>query len=156
MSNSWALRGIKAILRNKRVNKPRLKDRSWQLKLRQKNRYITALENRTERLESEIEAYRRLCRGLGHQMGRNQLNAEIFDLLVNGDFTENTTGAVGSRLSDQEKNYILDGLKEVIEILQPIASAPKTSPIFGGYTPPSDTGQQERLFLFSPDENWKP
>lgn len=64
MSNSWALRGIKAILRDKRSNKPRLKDRSWKLKLRQKNRYITALENKNERLELEVKNLRAARAGL--------------------------------------------------------------------------------------------
>lgn len=85
MSNSWALRGIKAILRNKKLHKPRLKDRSWQLKLRQKNRYITALENRTERLESEVEGLRRSLRAIssGHRTGKSQLTADLFEAIAN-------------------------------------------------------------------------
>lgn len=53
MSNLWAMRGIQKMLMDKRLNKPRLKNRSYQLKSRSWMRQLTAKENRIERLESE-------------------------------------------------------------------------------------------------------
>lgn len=147
MSNAWALRGIKAILRNKRVNKPRLKDRSWQLKLRQKNRYITALENKNERLESEIDALRRSCRTLGHQIGRNQLNAEIFDLLVNGNFTGSTSCAHEPSQSGRECEQIICALKEAA------LNMPKLSPYPPAQMPFKFDGQQGRIVLTEKGKN---
>ena len=53
MSNLWAMRGIKKMLMDKRLNKPRLKHRSYQLKSRSWMRQLTAKGNRIEHLEAE-------------------------------------------------------------------------------------------------------
>ncbi len=65
MSNSWAIRGLKRILLDKKLNKPRNKNRSYQLKSRSWMRRITAADNKSERLEFE----------------RNELKAGIEDIL---------------------------------------------------------------------------
>ena len=53
MSNAWPLRGIKKILLDKRLSKPRLKNRSYQLKVRSWMRRLSAADNRIETLESD-------------------------------------------------------------------------------------------------------
>ena len=53
MSNLWAMHGIKKMLMDKRLNNPRLKHRSYQLKSRSWMRQLTAKGNKIERLESE-------------------------------------------------------------------------------------------------------
>ena len=53
MSNLWSMRGIKKMLIDKRLNKPRLKNRSYQLKSRSWMRQLTAKGNRIKRLEAE-------------------------------------------------------------------------------------------------------
>lgn len=156
MSNAWALRGIKAILRNKRVNKPRLKDRSWQLKLRQKNQYITALENKTERLELEVKNLRAASAGLlaaldvyrfcyiqlknTVEFADNGEAAYVADESLMSKFDGANDIALreiqkmqwyqpagnpheyGKNLTVQDKDKIINGLKEVEALLQPIAT----------------------------------
>lgn len=55
MSNLWALRGIHKMLMDKRLKRPRLKNRSYQLKLRTWSRLLSAADNKIERLELENE-----------------------------------------------------------------------------------------------------
>ena len=83
MSNLWAMRGIKKMLMDKRLNKPRLKHRSYQLKSRSWMRQLTAKGNRIERLEDErlelikaIESFLDLV-GDSHGVSGYHLNGDI-------------------------------------------------------------------------------
>lgn len=93
MSNLWAMRGIKKMLMDKRLNKPRLKHRSYQLKSRSWMRQLTAKGNRIERLETERQELLAALGWIYHELreiknrGPKTLNIDLDVIDIYRDFS---------------------------------------------------------------------
>lgn len=112
MSNLWAMRGIKKMLMDKQLNKPRLKHRSYQLKSRSWMRRLTAADNKIERLETERDEYRNAILGMSAMLK----NSEWANLLSTNDVIAELDIQITELHSDHSK--LLNQRNELLKSLE--------------------------------------